>query len=58
MTRRRRRADRSPESAAAMTISPLVRLYLFRVGLFDPLALMGAIAVILALSMAASYLPA
>ncbi len=44
--------------ACAMAISPLVRMYLFRVGPFDPLALMGAVAVILALSMAASYLPA
>jgi ABC-type antimicrobial peptide transport system permease subunit len=42
----------------AMAVSRLLHSFLFEIGAFDPLALLGAMAVILALSMTASYLPA
>ncbi len=44
--------------AGAIAISPFVRSYLFQVGPFDPLALLAAVALILAFSAAASFLPA
>jgi ABC-type antimicrobial peptide transport system permease subunit len=44
--------------AGAMAISRLLHSLLFEVGPFDVVALIGAIAVVLALSTAASYFPA
>jgi ABC-type antimicrobial peptide transport system permease subunit len=44
--------------AGALVISHLVRSYLFQVGTYDPVALIGAVIVILAVSISASYFPA
>jgi predicted permease len=45
-------------TAGAIALSHLVRSFLFQVGPFDPVALIGAVGVILMLALAASFLPA